>query len=346
VGYHRFLRLCEGALRSARSRGDLGNIMRLHESLSVLGAAALVVGLGIGGCGDDERPPQVVTGGTGGNGAGGGGTGADGGSGGGPPIDMCLMSHLQQCNPPEPAHAAVPIDVANVTAAMIDQNGLPAADMIADLCGTNICKLFGHTDAAGLFDETSPGGDPVPLDALLLYGDGVTFSKMGVVLDGSASQALGTVSAIRLPPVAQGAAFCSGAEATSNGVTISVPEGASLHVDKLVYDETMRGFRAAVVEAVDMTHPDLPDNIELVVGTAPIDTLICPGATMTFPNTLGWAEGTAVHVYLYGSMIFDHTVPYGAWGQISTATVTADGIVTDDGEEIGVLGVFGLDPQL
>lgn len=322
--------------------------MRLYTPLSAVFVAALVAGLGAGACSDDDSKTTGSTSSEGGSGAttSVGGSGAGTSNGGSGATDACLNDHAQECSPPEPAHAGVAVDVAKVTATMVDQNGAPAADMIADLCGTNICKLFGHTDANGMFDETSPGGDPVPLDPLLLYGDGVTFSKLGVVLDGSDTQALGTVSAIRLPPVAQGVDFCTGAEATSNGVTISVPEGASLQVDKLVYGDDERGFRAAVVNAADMELPGMPAGIELLVGTAPIDTLICPGATMTFPNDPGWDEGTVVDVYLYGSMIFNHTVPYGTWGKISTATVTAEGIVTDDGEEIGVLGVFGLAPQL
>jgi len=259
--------------------------------------------------------------------------------------DACLNDAAQDCSPAEPAHPGAQLDVGTVTATVVDQNGDPAADMVADICGTNICAVYGHTDAAGLFDENAMA-TPID-DPLLLYGDGITFSKMGIIIDQLGADALGTVSVIRLPPVAQGADFCAGAEATSNDVSISVPARASIHIDKLLYtDPAQYGFRAAVVDAADMVHADLDPNLEVLVGTAPIDTLICPGATMTFPNPKGWADGTVVHVYLYGSKIFDHEVPYGTWGQISTATVTPDGIVTDAGQEIGILGVFGLDPQL
>lgn len=324
--------------------------MPLYRSFLGFSVAALSLGLFVAACSDDDTLSTSNDddggGGSTSNGPGSGGSGGDatssGGSGAG---DACLNEDAQTCTPPNPAHNALSLDVGVISATIVDQNGAPAADMIADVCGTNVCAVYGHTEADGSF--SGDAGMTTILDPLLLFGDGRDFAKMGVLVD-SVSEDFGTLNVIRLPPVSQGAAFCSGSDATSNGVTVSVPAGASINeIDTFIYADGERGFRAAVANAADVVNPDMPASIEVLVATAPIDALICPAAKVTFPNDNGWAEGTAVHVYLYGSrLVGGHFVPYGEWGQISMATVTAEGIVTDEGQEIGVLGTFGLDPQL
>src|SRR5690606_30877780 len=159
-----------------RRSTNLVNSMRLHRSLTGIFALALVVGLGSAACSDDDNKTSSTGsdggGATTGTNSGGSGAATSTGVGGG---DACLNDAAQDCSPAEPAHPGAQLDVGTVTATVVDQNGDPAADMVADICGTNICAVYGHTDAAGLFDENAMA-TPID-DPLLLYGDGITFSK-------------------------------------------------------------------------------------------------------------------------------------------------------------------------
>jgi len=92
---------------------------------------------------------------------------------------------------------------------------------------------------------------------------------------------------------------------------------------------------------------DTADGIEVLIGTSPVGTHICPGAEMSFDNVAGWAAGAEVELLLNGAKAFDHYVPYGEWDVIAEAVVSDDGLVvtTKAGQGVETLATFGARPK-
>ena len=106
-------------------------------------------------------------------------------------------------------------------------------------------------------------------------------------------------------------------------------------------------FRTNTVDASLFNFPAVTSsglNIEVVVGMAPVDTVVCPAAALTVPNTLGWTAGAEVEFYLHGTLTFEHWAPYGEWEKVAEGVVDGDGtsITTKDGEGIHLIGTYGL----
>lgn len=121
--------------------------------------------------------------------------------------------------------------------------------------------------------------------------------------------------------------FAVGASAKSNSITIDVPAGGSVTVDELTYeDPSTQTFRVALLPA-DAVAPavDPALGLEIVYGAAPMETEFCPAATLHAPNTLGWAAGAAVELFIHGLEVGQEWAPYGGWAKVSDATVSADG---------------------
>jgi len=217
---------------------------------------------------------------------------------------------------------------------------MPAADTVVQVCGLDIC-LSGSTNNAG---KATVNGMGKSLKApAFKYGDGVHYARLAIPL----TQAITTfpsLSTAKLP--SPGVAFAAGKDITSGEVTLSIAAGGAAIVDDLNFpDPADQTFRAAAIgpdkikQALD---PAL--GIEMVFGAGPIDTLLCPAAKVTVPNSLGWPAGTAVEFYLHGIDISQDWAPYAGWAKVSDGEVSADGkgISTSDGGGLPILSVFGV----
>ena len=330
--------------------------MQLQRLLGLLGIGTMAVLAGAAACGGDDG-----TGGSGGSGTGTGtgtGTGAGmGGAGTGTATGMGGGMTCDACSPPDPAHEEILYTVGgNVTGNVLDQNGDPAADIVTDVCGTNLC-LFGSADATGTF--TVPGNDSELEDVRLLYGNGKRFAKMGARLpncdqtncDGPQ---VGTINTINLPDFSVGVDLTPGSDVSQGGTTLSVPAESCFKYDLILYEEGEFGFRSTVLDygASGLTLPAVDQanlgNEVVLVATAPINTVICPAAPMEveLPASTAWTEGTEVELYLHGTKTFQHYVPYGEWSKHGEGVVTANGTVTTNaGSEIEFLGLYAIRPK-
>jgi hypothetical protein len=320
--------------------------MQLSKLLGLFGitTAALIVGAaacggGDGGSGGTGTGSAGGNGGNGGSGANTGGTASGTGTG-----NDCTNN----CTSPDPDHEEIDYVVGgNVTGTITDQSGAIAIEIITDVCGTNLC-LFGEADGAGTF--TVPGMDSTLTDVRLLYGNGKEFAKMGARLpncdtNGCDNVGFGDINTIALPPVAMGVDMTPGGDVSQGGVTLAIGGDACVTHDIILYAPDESGFRATVLEygaasalnlpAVDQAN--LGDDL-MLVATAPINTVICPGATMTFPAAAAWTDGATVEVYFHGTKTFKHYAPYGEWTKVGEGTVGGGNVTMST--PIEMLGLF------
>jgi hypothetical protein len=84
--------------------------------------------------------------------------------------------------------------------------------------------------------------------------------------------------------------------------------------------------------------------IELLYALAPVDMTFCPAATLSLPNSAGWAAGTEVEFLLQGLDIDRQPwAPYGEWAVVATGEVDASGEnVVTTGDGLRVLGSIGV----
>lgn len=319
--------------------------MPMNSTTALLAAFAIAAAT-TAACSSDDPEATTTTAtnpsGTGGSGQGGATTSAGGsstttmgaGAGGEGPV----------CEAPRPPHPGNTFMPGTVTASFTDQDGGAAGDMIVDLCGTNICLVFGTTDANG--DVTLPGGDGSADDPALLYGDGKTYAKLaGQILPNEVDKAYGAVNALRYPTaLGSGSLLAEGAN-EDNGVTLTIPAGSVIDVDGLIYDNPSQATFRVAVESLDgglnLPGVDPNLNLEVILAMAPIDTVICPGAGLSFPNTEGWDDGAEVELFIHGTKIGGHYAPYTQWAKVAEATVQGNDVVTKDGEVIELIGTYG-----
>jgi hypothetical protein len=246
--------------------------------------------------------------------------------------------------------------VKTLNATIQKLNGDGASGVLAQACGLDIC-INGSTDQNGVVvtcDTSgticSPGIAPnteIQRPAFK-YGDGLGYVKFAELLPTTTEDYdLGIRMTAELPAVSAGVPMTAGSEATSGGVTLILPAGGDIKIDKLVFDTPeLEGFRAAEVPiaqapaAVDSTL-----GFEIIVGTTPLDTEFCPRAKLSVPNTPAWPAGTEVEVYIHGLLVDEEWAPYAGWAKVSDATVSSDGtaVVTNDGDDQGIpiLATFG-----
>jgi hypothetical protein len=325
--------------------------MRNVSILATASIAALCLA-SLAACGDgvtERNTSGAGAGSTGGSSTGGSGTGAGGmtstggsGSGG------------NACPAPAPAHPNVIDAVGDVTALVQDLNNAAAANITADVCGTNLC-LFAETDAQGNLNVQ--GNNTDLNDVRLLYGDGHDFVKMGAELPSVPTAAFNTINAVRLPatgaqmpclPAATKSDCVAAAGTFTHGdVTFEIGADTVVDYDGILYvSDAEKDFRTVTFQGSDGVMPALDPSLNLAVyfGTAPINTEFCPPAKMTVPNSEAWTAGAAVEFYLHGTLTFSHWAPYGGWAKISDGVVSSDGLTvsTNDGDGIPVLGLIGV----
>jgi len=226
--------------------------------------------------------------------------------------------------------------VTTVDATLVDPSGKPVAGVPVFTCGTNLCTephptaADGHARVAACLDFAAPAlkifDDPawVPF-ATLLEGAGPSFTFAQVIL---------------APLPAQGTPLAKGHN-TSAGVSLDVTGTPSFDFEHM--SAASRGFRAASVTPGWYANTGLDtaaQHIQIVWGLAPLNTKLSPAATLTVPNSAGWTAGAQVDVFLDGTDTTTATppAPWGTWGPIGTAHVSADGttISTDPGAGNGL----------
>jgi len=317
----------------------------------VLGLTAIAsAGCGGGDGGGGSAGSGGASGGSGGGGGtvttgGSGGGGGSGGSAGGP---SCAKGPGYASN--DPAHL-----VEELSAKILDVSGGPATGVLAQVCGLDLC-INGSTTDQGVVctpDKTSgvclPGIFPQQefKRPAFKYGDGMGYVKFAQLLPSSTTKyAIGDVMTAKLPDVTQGVALSAGGSATSGGVTLTLAAGTKISFDELTFDTAeLQKFRAAEVP-VAKAPPAVDKSLgfEILVGTTPLDTEFCPHATLSVPNTAGWAAGTEVELWIHGLDPGEEWAPYAGWAKVSGGKVSADGksVVTNDGEGIPILSTFGI----
>lgn len=322
-------------------------------SLRLASALLALSVLGFVGCGGDDGGGGSgggSSGGTGGSGGtittgGSGGVAGGGGSGGGP---SCAKGPGYPSSDP-------PHKVDSLDAKILDLAGAPATGVLAQVCGLDLC-INGSTTDQGVvctLDKSSgvclPGilpGQEFKRPAFK-YGDGMGFVKFAQLLPTTTSTYdLGDVMTAKLPDVAAGVALAAGASATSNGITLELAAGTEIKFDELTFDTAeLQKFRAAEVPVAKAPPAvDKAAGFEIIFGTTPLDTELCPHGKLSVPNTPSWPAGTEVEFWVHGLDPSEEWAPYAGWAKISGGKVSADGksVVTNDGEGIPVLSTFGV----
>lgn len=324
--------LVAGALIGCSSDGDSNASSGGAGGSGAAGSA----GTGAGGAG----------GSTSSGGSAGSNSGGAGGAGGSNP--ECAAGPGYATNPS-------PVRVDQVTATILDLNAAPVSGLLTQVCGTDFC-VNGKTDDAGAVVTCQSGGQICtpgisPGQELthpaFKYGAGLRYVKFAYPLPtGSTQFNLGTLTIVPLDPPGSGSPLTPGSTVSSNGVTLTLAEGTVVTIDELTYlaaDEQQ--FRAVVFEPADA--PDAIDsslNLELLVGTTPIETEFCPAAALSLPNSKGWAADSEVEFFLHGVSIEEEWAPYAGWAKVSDGKVSADGttVTTNEGEGIPHLSVIGV----
>jgi hypothetical protein len=255
----------------------------------------------------------------------------DGGGGGGesgPPA--CTASG--PCTPSSGGSECVSV----VHAKLVKADGSGAAGVPVFVCGTNVCSLPASTASDGTATLTLCLEFAGP--ALKVFDD-PAWVPFAALLRGAGPSFDATVQLTPLP--AAGGVLAPGTN-TSGPVTLDVSGTVTFDLEHAT--PASRGFRAALAGAGAFAGTGLAPSAsqmpDVVWGLAPLNTKLSPPGTLTVPNMQpnAWPAGMMLHVALDGTDTTTATppAPWGTWGEIGTAHVSADGktITTDDGAGI------------
>ncbi|MFT3765027.1 MAG: hypothetical protein QM820_05865 [Minicystis sp.] len=236
--------------------------------------------------------------------------------------------------------------VSSVTATLIDQNGAPVAGQPVYICGTDICSDPAMSGPDGKVTITTTLSMKKPA---FKFGDAVAFSELGIPLSTTTTD-VGTVGTAKLP--ASGVVLTADADAKSGNVTLSIPKGAAIVVNELIYDtpekQQFRAVEMPIAQEAPVLDPvqinGMPANFELVFGIGPATTTICPAAKVTVPNSKSWAAGTKVEFWVMTLDAGQEFAPYAGWAKASDGEVSADGatVSTVDGGGFVYLDNFAI----
>jgi hypothetical protein len=236
--------------------------------------------------------------------------------------------------------------VETVQASLVDGTGTPVAGQDLLVCGDNLCSLPGQTNTQGSTEFFLCEQMLLPALKFIAGPSYVSFAS-------AVTQADTTFAPITLVPLpASGVAFPSAAGTITSGqVSLTVAAGAVTFDPSQPTDANTQAFRAAQVDIAKTPVPITASlGIAAVWGLAPVNATLSPAASLTLPNTQGWAAGSKVDLYMNGvDPIANAPVPYGSWGPVGTGTVSQDGttITTDTGSGNGilVLSMVGVSPH-
>jgi len=215
-----------------------------------------------------------------------------------------------------------------VQGTLVDVSGAPVAGQPLYICGTDLCSPPAKSGSQG---EVMIATNTMMKKRAFKFGDALTYAELSIPLTMATSD-FGTITTGKLP--AQGAALAPGGDAASGGVTVSIPAGASVVVDELVYDtpdkQLFRAVEIPVAKAKPVLDPvmigGMAANFEILYGVAPAQTTICPAAKITVPNAPGWPAGTAVEFWITTVATAQEYAPYAGWAKASDGEVSADGM--------------------
>lgn len=309
----------------------------------ILGAFLCAAMVGTVGCGDDGGggggSSNTGASGTGGGDTGGAGTGASGGAGTGA-TGTGGEGNVPTCDP-GPGYGEAPAlqTINTVTGHVEDLDGNPVADISAQLCGLDIC-LYGTTNASG--DVAIPGMNSMIDHPKFKIGDGKLYGRFAYPVDNVPDVVTNGV----IPAMTDsGVNFSAGATIEHAGVTIELADPIDIDVDILTYtEEAEQTFKVGVVPANKIEDIAPGRDFGTLVAFGPADTLFCPAAKLTVPNTSDFAPGAAVEFWVHGLSIVEEWAQYGEWGLVSGGVVSDDGmtITTNDGEGIPELVAVGV----
>jgi len=228
-------------------------------------------------------------------------------------------------------------------ATIVDETGAPvAAGQPLFICGINECSPPGVTGANGSASMTTNLSLKKPA---FKYGDALNYAEFAIPLTAATTDfttiGTGKLATAKLAGT-PGATLTAGTAAVAGDVTVSIPAGASVGVNALVYapgdQQKLRAVNvplanmSAVLDGVTVGDGG-PADFALVYGVAPTETTICPAATVTvalshattMPNDLGWAPGAAVEFWIMTVDTGQTYAPYAGWAKMSDGAVSADG---------------------
>jgi len=233
-----------------------------------------------------------------------------------------------------------------VTARLVDETGTPmAAGQPVYICGLDLCSPPGTTDGTGSVTISTTLSEKKPA---FKVGDALTYAELAIpLLMGTTDFTAGGTMVLNTAKLQgkAGAALTPGTDATSGDVTVSIPSGASVGIDGLVYVTPDQQLFRAVSIPIANDGPVLASagvsGFQLLYGVAPAETTLCPPAKVTValphatltPNDFGWTPGTAVEFWITTVDTGQTYAPYAGWAKTSGGTVSADGksVTTTDG---------------
>jgi hypothetical protein len=251
------------------------------------------------------------------------------------------------CEGPGYFGASPEVNVVHISATVVDENGIPVPNMLAQACGVNVC-VNGTTDGSGLvvIDTNSQQKKPA-----FKYGDGRTHAKFALLLDGGSpvDVDLGQQRTVAFDPPESGAELSPGKTASSRGVDLRLASDSNpVKPDPFDFDTPdLRKFRAAEVSAQNAPAAvDASLGFGIVYALTPLGTELCPPAELTIPNSANYPAGSAVEVYLHGIDVGETWAPYGGWAKVSSGTVSADGKTISTAEEGGLPALSAIGVRL
>ncbi len=238
-------------------------------------------------------------------------------------------------------------------ATIVDETGAPVAGQPIYICGLNVCTDPGMTGATGSAAITTTLSERKPA---FKYGDTLSYAEFAIPLTTTQLTDFTTLGSGKLATAklagTTGAPLAAGSAAVAGDVTVSVPAGASIGINTLVYSTPdMQMFRAVgvpianmgpVFDSVTVGDGGAAD-FALVYGVAPVETTLCPAATVTValphatmtPNDLGWTPGAAVEFWIMTTDTGQTYAPYAGWAKMS------DGVVSTDGKSVATVAGQG-----
>ncbi|MEP7051925.1 MAG: hypothetical protein ABJB12_16290 [Pseudomonadota bacterium] len=227
------------------------------------------------------------------------------------------------CTAPGYSTDAAAVTINEVDALLADPAGKAVANLPVQVCGTDLC--FNGT--SGKDGKTVVQPHSKLTQAAFKYGDGFDFAELAAPLSAESSQDLGTIIALPLPPVTEGAAFPKSGKVSNGDVTLSLAKGTQTVHDTLTYDsDTDLVFRSVPIPIADSSAALDPSfGFELGYALAPLGTTFCPAAQLNLANSLDWPSGTEVEVFIQGLNADQAWAPYGTWVKVAEGSVSADG---------------------
>lgn len=237
--------------------------------------------------------------------------------------------------------AATAVPGGSAKAVIVDETGAPVAGQPIYVCGTDVCSDPSMTGSDGSANISSTLMMKSPA---FKFGDAVNYAELAVPMPTQTNDftALGTGKlATGKLSGKPGAPLEPGTAAVSGDVTVSLPVGASVVIDPLIYDTCDTQLLRTVNIPLDNLGPLLdpvmaggaPAAFSLVYGLGPAGTTVCPAAKVTvalpnkikMPNDLDWAPGAEVEFWITTVSVAQVYAPYAGWAKMSDGAVSADG---------------------